>query len=57
MKMQLLFLDNHTVSTIDTKEIIRQCGSDYTEFEILRVIYKMKAEKEIEILIRKVVNK
>lgn len=55
MKLQLLFNDDHSLLTVDICEIARKCGPDYSVFEVLRVIRKMKSEKEIEIL-RKAAN-
>lgn len=55
--MQLLFNDDNSLWTIDINEIARKCGPDYTEFEVLRVIQKMKCEKEIEIVRKATANR
>jgi hypothetical protein len=48
MRIQILFKDTKNLITTTLKELAADCGTDYSEFEVLQVLNEMRQRNEIE---------
>jgi len=50
MRIQILFKDTKNLVTTTLKQLVEDCGADYTEFEVLQVLNEMRQRNQIQLI-------